>query len=71
MIAEKIIVNGKKIYAAFMSHEKGYDCIDWKVIWDVLRICGVGGKSIWGYVFSKEAKLCIGVKGELPGSLRI
>lgn len=48
MIVENMIVIGKKIYAAFINHEKGYDCIDWKAIWDVLRICGVGGKSLWG-----------------------
>ena len=46
MIVEKMLMKGKKVYAAFMDLEKAYDRVDWEALWDVLRVYEVGGKLL-------------------------
>ncbi len=69
---EKILMKGKKIYAAFINLEKAYDRIHWMAMWNVLKMYGVGGSLMNGVkAFYKEAKACINVNGKTGESFGI
>ena len=42
-VCEKYLSNGKDVFWAFMDLEKVYDTIDRHGMWQMLRVCGVGG----------------------------
>ena len=66
MLAEKYLVKGRKLYAAFMDLEKAYDRVDWNALWDVLKIYGVGGQLLRGIkAFYQGANACVKIEGEL------
>ena len=72
MIIEKMLVKGKKVYAAFMDLEKAYDRINWKAMWEVLMMNGVGGRLLNGVkAFYKDANACVRVDGETSGNFEI
>jgi len=72
MIVEKILAKRKKVYAAFIDLEKASDRIDWKALWDVLRMYGVGGRLLSGVkAFYKGANACVKVNGKVVESFRI
>ncbi len=72
MTVEKMLVKGKKVYAAFMDLEKAYDRINWAAMWDVLKVYDVGGKLLNGVkAFYKDANACIRVVGGTRESLII
>ena len=37
-----------KIYSAFVDLQKACDRMDWTVMWDVLKVCDVGGRLLNG-----------------------
>ena len=43
-VCEKYLANGKDVFWAFMDLEKAYHTIDRHGMWQMLRVCGVGGK---------------------------
>ena len=45
-VCEKYLANGKGVYRAHMDSEKAYDIIDQHVMWQMLRVYGVGGKLL-------------------------
>ena len=45
-VCEKCLANGKDVFGAFMDLEKANDTIDRHGIWQMLRVYGVGGKSL-------------------------
>ena len=72
MLAEKYLVKGRKLYAAFMDLEKAYDRVDWDALWDVLKIYGVGGQLLQGIkAFYQGANACVKIGGELSESFCI
>ena len=72
MLTEKYLVKGRKLYAAFMDLEKAYDRVDWKSLWDVLKIYGVGGQLLQGIKsFYKGANACVKINGKLSESFCI
>ncbi len=55
----------KCISAAFMDLEKAYDRVDWRALWDVFKIYGVGGKLHIAIKSSYEkASTCVKSSGE-------
>ncbi len=48
MIIEKMLTKANDVYAAFMDLGKAYDRVNWEVMWDVLRVYGVGGRLLDG-----------------------
>ncbi len=65
MITEKILAKDK-VYAAFMDLEKAYDRVDWKAVWDILRVSGVGGRLLDGVkTFYRNASAFVKVKAEM------
>ena len=72
MIVEKMLAKGKKVYAAFMDLEKAYDRVDWKAMWDVLKVYGVGGKLLNGVkAFYRNASACVRIDGEMSDCFAI
>ena len=61
-ICEKYLGKGKDMYFAFLDLEKVCDRVDRDAIWNVLRLCGIGGRLLRGvkslYVGSKA---CVSV----------
>ncbi len=47
-IGEKYLEKARKLFAAFMDMEKGYDRVDRKGLWDNLRVYGVRGQMLEG-----------------------
>ena len=45
-VCEKYLANGKDVFWTFMDLEKEYDTNDWHGMWQMLRVYGVGGKSL-------------------------
>ena len=45
-ICEKYLEKCKDVFVAFMDLEKAYDRVDRKAMWQVLRVCGIGGKLL-------------------------
>ncbi len=39
-------IEDRKLFAAFTDLEKAYDRVDWKGLWDTLRVYGVGGQLL-------------------------
>ncbi len=42
-VLQEYLGKGKKLYGAFMDLEKVYDKVDREVLWNVLKIYGMGG----------------------------
>ena len=49
-ICEKYLGNGKDVHFAFLDLEKAYDRVDRDAVWNVLRVCGIGGRLSRGAV---------------------
>ena len=45
-VCETCLTIGKDVFWAFMDLEKAYDTIDRHSMWQMLLVCGVGGK-LW------------------------
>ena len=45
-LCEKYLGISKEIYMAFMDFVKAYDEIDRVALWQMLRICGEGGRLL-------------------------
>ena len=45
-VCDKYLANWKVVIWACMNLEKSYDTIDQHGIWQMLRVCGVGGKLL-------------------------
>ena len=45
-VCEKYLANGKDVFWAFMDLEKAYDTTDRHGVWQMLRVCRVGGKLL-------------------------
>ncbi len=72
MLLEEYLGKARKLYAAFMDLEKAYDRVDRKVLWNVLKIYGVGGQLIEEIkVFYREANACAEADGELSDSFAV
>ncbi len=66
MLIEEYLRKDRKLYAAFMDLKKAYDRVDRKLLWDVLKIYGVGGQLMEGIkAFYREANACVKVDGDL------
>ena len=65
-ICEKYLGKCKDVYFAFLDLEKAYDRVDRDVMWNVLRLYGIGGRLLQGvkslYVGSKD---CVRVGNEV------
>ena len=63
---EKYLGKGKDMYFAFLDLEKEYDRVDRDAMWNVLRLCGIGGRLLRGvkslYVGSEA---CVRVGNEV------
>ncbi len=64
MLVEEYLGKDRKLYAAFMDLEKPYDRVDRKALWNVLRICGMGGQLM-------EVNACVKVDRELSDSFAV
>ena len=42
---KKYLEKDRKLYAAFINLDKTYDRIDWKSLWDLCRMYGVGDRE--------------------------
>ena len=59
---EKYLANGKDVFWAFMDLEKAYDTIDRHGMWQMLRVCGVGGKLLKAVQnFYVDSRACVRV----------
>ena len=59
-VCEKYLANGKDVFCAFMYLEKAYDIIDWHGMWQMLRVYGVGGKSMKAVQsFYVDSRACV------------
>lgn len=69
MVAENEYGNRREestVYAAFIDLEESSDRINWKKIWDVFKVYGVGRKLLSDVeLFYKNADACGKVNGEL------
>ena len=45
-ICEKYLGKGEDVYFAFLDLEKAYDRVDRDVVWNVLRLNGIGGRLL-------------------------
>lgn len=55
-----------------MELEKLYDIVDWIALWEVLKICGEGGKLLNGTELSyKNSKVGVKVDGRLSENFEI
>ena len=63
-IGEKAKKKKCKMYVGFIDLEKAYDRVNRETLWQVLRMCDVGGKLLSGiksmYVDSSD---CVRIKG--------
>ncbi len=72
ILVEKYLEKDRKLFAAFMNLEKPYDRVDRKVLWDTLRVYGVGGQLLEGIrSFYGNASASVRVNGELSDSFNI
>ncbi len=66
MLVKEYLGKERKLYVALMDLENVYDRDARKALWQVLRICGVGGQLLEGMkAFYREANVCVKVDGEL------
>ena len=69
---EKYLARGKKLYVAFMDLEKAYDKVDWRALWEVLQIYGVGGKLLKAVqAFYRNSRACVRVNGRVSEDFEI
>ena len=70
-ICKKYLGKGNDMYFAFLDLEKAYNRVDRDAKWNVLRLCGIGGRLLRGvkslYVGSKA---CVRVGNEVVSSER-
>ncbi len=72
MLLEKYPEKDMKLFAAFMNLQKAYDRVDRKGLWNVLRICGVGGHLLEGIrSFYKDVGAYLHLNGELSESFSV
>ena len=45
-VCEKYLANWKYVFLALMDFQKAYDTFDQHGMWQMLRVCGVGGKLL-------------------------
>ena len=65
-ICEKFLANWKDVFWAFMDLEKAYDTIDQHGMWQMLRVCGVGGKLFRAVKsFYVDSKTCVRVEKDV------
>ena len=48
LLGEKYLEKGKDVYFAFLDLEKAYDRVDRDAMWNVLKLCGIGGRLLHG-----------------------
>ncbi len=71
MLVEEYLGKERKLYAACMDLE-AYDRVDREALWNVLKICGVGGQLMEGIkAFYREANACVKVDGELSNNFAV
>ena len=57
---------GKDVFWEFMDLEKVYDTIDRHGMWQMLRLCGVGGKLLKAVQsFYKDSRACVRVGNDV------
>ena len=65
-VCEKYLTNGKDVFWAFMDLEKAYDTIDRNGMWKMLRVYGVGGKSLKAVQsFYVDSRACVRVGNDM------
>ena len=58
--------NGKDVFWAFMDLDKAYDTIDRHGMWQMLRVCGVGGKLLKAvHNFYVDSRVCVRVGNDV------
>ena len=50
-ICEKYLEKGKDVYFVFLDLKKAYDRVERDVMWNVLRLYGIGGRLLQGMKF--------------------
>ena len=61
-VSEKYPANGKDVFWAFMDLEKAYYTIDRHVMWQMLKVYGVGGKLLKAVPnFYVDSRACVRV----------
>ncbi len=72
ILVEKYLEKDRKLFAAFMDLEEAYGRVDWKGLWDILRMYGVGRKLLEGIrSFYENASASVRVNGELSESFNV
>jgi hypothetical protein len=46
LLSERLRAKGDKLFTAFVEFEKAFDCVNWTVLFHVLRIAGVPGAMV-------------------------
>ena len=62
-VCEKYPANGKDVFLSFIDLEQEYDTIDQHGMWQMLRLCGVGGKllkAVQNFYKDSGACVCVG-----------
>ena len=58
-VCEKYLANGKDVFSAFMDLEKAYYTIDWHVMWQMLKVYGVGRELLKAVLnFYVDSRAC-------------
>ena len=61
-VCEKYLANEKDVFWPSMDLEKAYDTIDRHGMWQMLRVCGVGGKLLKAVQsFYIDSRACVRV----------
>lgn len=70
IVVEKHQERGKyrKHFASFINLEKAYDIVNWKDLWDVLKICVGGGHLLVG---NKNVSVPVHMSGEQSESFGV
>ena len=69
---EKYLANWKDVFWAFMDLEKAYDNIDLHGTWQMLRVCGVGGKLLKAVQsFYVDSWACVRVGNDVSKWFRV
>ena len=65
-MCEKYLANGKDVFWAFMDFEKAHDTVDRHIMWQMLRVYGVGGKLLKAVQsFYVDSRACIRVGNDV------
>ena len=61
-VCEKCLANAKDVFFSFKDLEKAYDTIDRHLLWQILRVYGVGGKLLKAaQSFYVDSRACVRV----------